>query len=66
MNNSQVRLEPVTVKNWKACIALELAPGQENYVPSNLYSIAEAQFYSGARSNAVYNKHDAKGMEKAR
>ena len=33
LQNAQICLEPVTVDNWKACIALELAPGQENFVP---------------------------------
>lgn len=40
MEDTEIRLEPVTVNNWKACIALELAPDQERFVPSNLYSIA--------------------------
>ena len=57
MQNAKIRLEPVTVDNWQACIALELAPSQEDFVPSNLYSIAEAQFYPEARSNAVYNEN---------
>ncbi len=56
--SSKIRLLPVTVNNWKACIALELAPGQEEFVPSNLYSIAEVQFYLEAKSNAIYNEHD--------
>ena len=57
MSNTNIRLESVTVDNWKACIVLELAPGQEIFVPSNLYSIAEAQFYTEARSSAIYNEH---------
>ena len=58
MKNMRVRLEPVTAKNWKACIALELAPDQKNFVPSNLYSIAEAQFYQYARSRAICDEHE--------
>lgn len=57
LQNAQICLEPVTVDNWTACIALELGPGQEELVPSNLYSIAEAQFYAEARSSAVYNEN---------
>ncbi|HRW06157.1 MAG TPA: hypothetical protein P5121_13725 [Caldilineaceae bacterium] len=56
MNGPQVRLAPVTVENWKACSALAPAPGQEAFLPSNLYSIAEAQFYADARSTAIYNE----------
>ena len=58
MQNAKVYLEPVTVKNWEACIALELAPDQEHFLPSNLYSIAESQFYEQARSRAVYNEEN--------
>jgi len=54
-NCMKIRLEPVTAKNWKACIALELAPDQQHFLPANLYSIAEAQFYEAARSLAIYN-----------
>ena len=57
MKNAKVRLEPVTVDNWKVCAALELAPGQEKYLPSNLYSIAESQFYKHSKSVAVYDEH---------
>ena len=58
MSEPEIFLEPVTATNWKACIALELAPGQEHFVPSNLYSIAEAQFYPDAQSNAIYNEYN--------
>ena len=51
-------LRPVTVENWKACIALELSHDQQNFVPSNLYSIAEAQFYPDANSMAIYNEEN--------
>ena len=51
-----VRLEPITVENWKDCIALEIAPDQQHFVPSNLYSIAETQFYPEAKSRAIYNE----------
>jgi diamine N-acetyltransferase len=58
MENTTIRLEPVTVNNWKSCIALELASDQEGFVPSNLYSIAESQFYPDARSTAIYNERN--------
>lgn len=52
----EVHLKPVTVHNWKDCIALELAPEQQHFLPSNLYSIAEAQFYPEAKSCAIVNE----------
>ena len=54
----KIVLEPVTVDNWKASIALELAPDQQNFVSSNLYSIAEAQFYPDAKSRAIYDEEN--------
>ena len=44
MKSVKIFLKPVNASNWKACIALELTPSQEKFIPSNLYSIAEAQF----------------------
>lgn len=58
MKPAKVYLGPVTVTNWKACIALELAPDQENFLPGNLYSIAESQFYEQAKSKAIYNEEN--------
>jgi diamine N-acetyltransferase len=49
-----ISLKSITAENWKACVNLTLAKGQEDFVPSNVYSIAEAQFYSDSRSRAVY------------
>jgi diamine N-acetyltransferase len=58
MKNGKVHLQPVTANNWKACAALEVGPGQERFLPGNLYSIAEAQFYEHAKSKAIYNEQD--------
>jgi diamine N-acetyltransferase len=54
----KIELKPITVDNWKSCISLELAPDQQNFIASNLYSIAEAQFYPDARSRAIYNQEN--------
>lgn len=37
-------IRPVTKENWKELIKLKVRDDQKNYVASNLYSIAEAQF----------------------
>ena len=49
-----VKLKDVTEDNWRAVIALKLAPEQEDLVASNLYSIAESRFDPDARPRAVY------------
>jgi diamine N-acetyltransferase len=53
-----IRLEPVTKHNWKECAALKVAEHQTGFVPSNLYSIAEAQFYPQSCPCALYNAAD--------
>ena len=49
-----VRLEDVTEDNWRDVIALRLDVEQEDFVASNLYSIAESKFDPDARPRAVY------------
>jgi diamine N-acetyltransferase len=52
---ARVSLQPITLANWKTCISLSVDESQRDFVPSNLYSIAEAQFYPEARPLAIYN-----------
>jgi diamine N-acetyltransferase len=51
----EIRLEPVTAANWKQVIALELAEGQENFVESNVYSIAQSKFEPSLLPMAIYD-----------
>ncbi len=39
-----IELRPVNAKNWRELIKLKVKEDQRNFVASNLYSIAEAQF----------------------
>jgi len=39
-----ITLQSVTTENWRALIKLKVREDQINFVASNLYSIAEAQF----------------------
>lgn len=50
----EVRLENVTVRNWRAVVRLKLAPEQKDLVASNLYSIAQSKFDPNAHPRAVY------------
>ena len=52
--SNEVRLENVTVRNWRAVARLKLAPEQKDLVASNLYSIAQSKFDPNARPRAVY------------
>ena len=51
-------LRPVTVSNWRACADLSVDKAQAGFVPSNLYSLAEAQFYPDTHPLAIYNGAD--------
>jgi diamine N-acetyltransferase len=42
MNDGAVRLEPITEDNVKAVFDLTVAPGQEAFVASNAWSLAQA------------------------
>ena len=55
---ASIRLLPVTVDNWQRCIKLTLAPDQQDFVASNLYSIAEAQFYPTIKVRAIANANE--------
>lgn len=39
-----ITLQPVTAENWKELVKLKVREGQDHFVASNLFSIAEAQF----------------------
>jgi diamine N-acetyltransferase len=39
-----LEIRPVTIENWEALIKLKVRQDQRNFVASNLYSIAQAQF----------------------
>jgi diamine N-acetyltransferase len=58
LGKTSVSLRPVTAQNWRACAGLRVEKAQESFVPSNLYSLAEAQFYPDARPLAVFNGAD--------
>jgi diamine N-acetyltransferase len=52
---AEIRLRPITAENWQACADLRVARSQEAFVASNLYSLAEAQFYPPITTRAIYN-----------
>jgi diamine N-acetyltransferase len=58
----QVRLEPVTRDNWKQVIELELAQGQERFVESNVFSIAQSKFEPAMHPMAIYDGDELVGF----
>lgn len=53
-----IHLRPITIDNWKECIQLTVAENQQDLIATNLYSIAEAQFYAQSKPQAIYNEAD--------
>jgi len=44
LDKLSLELRPVTQENWQSLIKLKVRDGQQDFVASNLYSIAESQF----------------------
>jgi diamine N-acetyltransferase len=55
---TEVLLKPISADNWQECIGLKVKDEQADFLPSNLYSIAEAQFYPQAVPLAIYSEQD--------
>jgi diamine N-acetyltransferase len=51
---SKVSLAEVTADNWNAVVDLALDDAQQDFVASNVYSLAESKFDPNARPRAVY------------
>lgn len=56
-------LRDVTKENWQECIGLKLAPEQEHFVSSNVYSLAESKVRTTFIPQAIYAVDDATGAE---
>jgi diamine N-acetyltransferase len=57
-----VELREITPENFKECIELKVADGQEKFVAPNVYSIAQAKIYPTANPFAVYDGEQMVGF----
>ena len=55
-----VRFVPVDKDNWRECAQLPTGEDQK-FVASNVWSIAEAQFWTGSRSCCIYHGNEMVG-----
>ena len=53
-HEESVSLRPVTAANWRQCADLDVLEHQRPWLPSNLHSIAAAQFYPESFCRGVY------------
>ncbi|HSK71952.1 MAG TPA: GNAT family N-acetyltransferase [Pyrinomonadaceae bacterium] len=58
----KVRLEEITPQNFKECINLKVANGQEKFVASNVMSIAQSKVYPTHLPFAVYADDEMVGF----
>lgn len=52
--DSKLSLEKITIYNFESVIALHTFPRQKKFIPTNAYSLIQAQFYKGAWKRAIY------------
>ncbi|HSR03050.1 MAG TPA: GNAT family N-acetyltransferase [Proteiniclasticum sp.] len=50
-----ITLKEITEDNWIECLSLKEEENARKFISSNLFSIAQAQFYPKAISKAIYN-----------
>lgn len=50
-----ISLKTITEENFEECISLSLKDGQDEFIDSNLYSIAESKVIPEYLINAIYN-----------
>lgn len=50
----KVELREITQENWRECARLKVAPDQERFVASNVYSLAESKYEPECVPLAVY------------
>ncbi|WP_438943381.1 hypothetical protein [Paenibacillus roseus] len=55
-------LREINKHNWETCIQLQVEPGQEAFITSNLYSIAQAQFLDGFVTRGIYKEDQMIGF----
>ncbi len=55
MRTPFIELRDVIKENWLECISLKLEPHQENFLASNLFSLAQSKFEPCRVPCAIYN-----------
>ena len=58
----KVKLEKINQNNWITAIKLPISEDHKEFLAPNLYSIAEAQFYDGIDTYAIYNDTEMIGF----
>jgi len=59
---SLISLRVITVENWRECVALQVADGQEDFVTPNVLSLAQSKFEVSRVPLAVYAEETMVGF----
>ncbi len=57
-----ITLREITMVNFRECLSLKLAPGQEDFVASNMFSLAEAKADGVSEPLAIYSDETMVGF----
>lgn len=57
-----VELRPITAANWEEAARLAVEPTQSEFIESNLWSIAELQFYPSLSGYAIFARRTMVGF----
>ncbi len=58
----KISLREITKDNFRECVNLKVAEGQEKFVASNVFSIAQSKIYPTHLPFAVYDKDEIVGF----
>ncbi|MFD0618931.1 GNAT family N-acetyltransferase [Paenibacillus sp. GCM10027629] len=57
-----ITFQAIDKANWQECINLKLKKEQEQFIASNLYSIAQVQFLERFEAKAIYDEQQMVGF----
>ena len=58
----KITLRQITAENWQKAIQLKVSDDQQNFVASNLYSLAQVQFLTDFKAMGVYEEEEMIGF----
>ena len=50
-----INLQPINKNNWEDCLNLAVTPQQSQFIPTNVYSLAQAKVYETCEPFGIYN-----------
>jgi len=57
-----IELKEITKENYIEAVKLKVSASQDNFVATNVFSIAQSKFYSSWKPTAIYNDNNMVGF----